>query len=198
MASSPKIYQFKITLKEVKPIVWRRIQVPETYSFFGLHRVIQEAMGWGDAHLHQFEMKHPQTGAKILIGEPLPEYPFEVIEEKSCQILTYFVAVNDKALYEYDFGDGWEHNIVLERILSREANVEYPRCVAGRRACPPCCCGGVWGYEELLKIIADPNHEEHAERMDWLGMQGYDQFDPAKFDLSEAYMEHRDEFEVRQ
>lgn len=169
MAESANVYQFRITLKDIKPAIWRRIQVPSTYNFYELHVAIQDAMGWFDCHLHQFEMKHPQTGEKISIGKiPEDDYGFgrgpEVIPEERAKISTYFANVNDKALYEYDFGDGWEHEIVFQRIIPSKPNVDYPRCVAGKRACPPEDCGGTYGYEELLEILADPNHQEYAEK----------------------------------
>jgi hypothetical protein len=85
-------------------------------------------------------------------------------------------------VYEYDFGDGWEHGIQLEKIVGPEPGVHYPRCLAGRRACPPEDCGGVWGYAELLEILADPRHPEHAERLEWLGGP----IDPEAFDPDEV------------
>lgn len=190
MAARSNIYQFKITLKGAKPKIWRRIQVPETYNFYALHVAIQDAMGWRDCHLHQFEMKHPQTDEKVSIGEPSSEWGFEaVIPEKNVKITKYFVNPYDKAVYEYDFGDGWEHEVVLERIMLSEANVEYPRCVAGKRACPPEDCGGVYGYEQLLKILADPDHEEYKERKEWLDQIDREDFDPDEFDPDEIFFQ---------
>jgi hypothetical protein len=179
------IYQFKIVLKDSDPKIWRRIQVPENYSFYKLHCAIQDAMGWEDYHMHMFEMKDPMTGLKLRI-----ETPFEddfggmfasrsnPIDEAKAKISQYFTLTNKKASYEYDFGDGWEHEITLEKILPVEENIKYPKCIAGERACPPEDCGGVWGYEELLEIRNDPKHEYYEERMEWLG----EEFDPEKFD----------------
>lgn len=190
MAASSNSYQFEITLKGPKPSIWRRIQVPEEYNFYELHVAIQDAMGWHDCHLHQFDMKHPQTGEKISIGTPSSDFGFEaIIPEQTAKITKYFVNVNDKALYEYDFGDGWEHEIVLQRIMPSEADVEYPRCVAGKRACPPEDCGGVWGYAELLKILASPETDEYMEKIEWLDSLGVEDFDPDEFDPEEIYFE---------
>lgn len=172
------IYQFKITLKDTKPKIWRRIQVSEKYNFWDLHVAIQDAMGWLDCHLHQFEIINPKTGGKELIGIPDDEGFEDVISEKTVKIAKYFLSPKDKASYEYDFGDGWEHEIILEKILPAIAETQYPQCIAGERACPPEDCGGVWGYENLLEIIANPNHEEYKERIEWLE----DNFDPVDFD----------------
>lgn len=185
MAAISSVYQFKISLKRTKPKIWRRIQVPSTYTFYALHVAIQNAMGWDGGHLHQFDMKHPRTGGKISIGEPAPDYygfGTEIIPEENAKITKYFVAAKNKAIYLYDFGDGWQHEIVLEKIMPPETDVNYPRCVAGKRACPPEDCGGVGGYEELLKILADPEHDEYKDKIEWLEEIGRDDFNPDDFD----------------
>jgi len=87
--------------------------------------------------------------------------------------------------YLYDFGDDWQHDIVVEAVGPADSDARYPRCTAGRRAGPPEDCGGVWGFAELLEILADPQHEEHAERLEWLGIDSAEEFDPAAFDLAE-------------
>jgi hypothetical protein len=171
------IYQFKITLKDIKPKIWRRIQVPEKYSFWDLHVAIQDAMGWDDYHLHQFEIINPKTMKKDIIGIPDEEWPEDTISGAEVKIAKYFLTPKDKAIYEYDFGDGWEHEVILEKILPEESNIKYPKCIAGERACPPEDCGGTWGYSDLLEIIANPEHEEYNERMEWIG----DEFNPEKF-----------------
>lgn len=173
------IYQFKITLQNIKPKIWRRIQVPENYSFWDLHVAIQNSMGWEDYHLHEFGIKNPKTGDKVTIGIPYDDgfADYEIIPGNKVKITEYFITPKDKAIYEYDFGDGWEHKIVLEKILSSEDDGKYPRCVAGERACPPEDCGGPWGYEELLEIMQDKEHEEHEEKMAWFAGE----FDPEDF-----------------
>lgn len=95
-------------------------------------------------------------------------------------------SVGDKLGYTYDFGDNWEHDILVEAITDAEAGIPYPRCLTGRRACPPEDCGGMWGYEYLIEILADPGHEEHDERLEWLGLDTAEQFAPAAFDLAEV------------
>ena len=166
------IYQFKIVLKNIKPKIWRRIQIPSNYNFFELHAAIQDAMGWYDCHLHQFEMKTDQYYGLIIGIDECDEL------DKKAKLSKYFIHPKDRALYEYDFGDGWEHEIILEKILSKTIDDKYPKCIAGKRACPPEDCGGFWGYEDLLIIMKNPNHEEYAERIEWLG----EKFDSETFD----------------
>ncbi|ACR78816.1 plasmid pRiA4b ORF-3 family protein [Kosmotoga olearia] len=177
-----RVYQFKITLKGIKPPIWRRIQVPETYTFWDLHVAIQDAMGWLDYHLHEFEIINPSTGLKVNIGIPDEDFGRDVLPGWKQKIADYFSMENPKANYTYDFGDNWEHKIELEKILPREKGVTYPVCIKGKRACPPEDCGGVWGYEELLEAIKDPAHERHEELLEWLG----EDFDPEHFDVNEV------------
>jgi hypothetical protein len=179
-----RVYQFKITLKNSKPPIWRRIQVPETYTFWDLHVAIQDVMGWLDYHLHLFDVIDPSTGLKMEIGIPEEEFKDygRTIPEWKEKIADYFTMENRKADYTYDFGDNWEHRIELENILPREEDVKYPICNKGKRACPPEDCGGIWGYEELLEIIRDPEHEEHEEMLEWIGGD----FDPKHFDMKEV------------
>jgi len=177
-----QVYQFKITLKGIKPPIWRRIQVPETYTFWDLHVAIQDAMGWIDYHLHEFELVNPATGLAVNIGIPGEDFDREVLPDWKQNIADYFSMENRTASYVYDFGDNWEHKIQLEKILPREKGVKYPVCIKGKRACPPEDCGGIWGYEELLEIIRNPEHEEHEEMLEWLGGE----FDPEDFDVEEV------------
>ena len=178
-----QVYQFKITLKDSKPPIWRRIQVPETYTFWDLHVAIQDAMGWDDYHLHEFEMINPSNNSKVKIGIPIDDDFFdrEVFPGWNQKIIDYFTMKNPTANYTYDFGDNWLHKVQLEKILPREQIVNYPICIKGKRACPPEDCGGIWGYEELLEIIKNPGHEEHEEMLEWLGGD----FDLEHFDVKE-------------
>ena len=179
-----QVYQFMITLQGIKPRIWRRIQVPETYTFWDLHVAITDAMGWLDYHLHEFEMVNPRTGAKVVVGIPDEEFLDDdrgVLPDDKQKIARYFTPENSHAQYVYDFGDGWQHVISLEKIVHREENIQYPRCLAGKRACPPEDCGGIGGYAQLLEALADPSHEEHEQMRTWAGEE-YDPeaFDPAK------------------
>jgi hypothetical protein len=182
------IYQFKITLKGITPKIWRRIQVPGIYNFEELHVAIQNAMGWYDCHLHQFEMKTVDSFGLMIGTEECDKL------EHKAKIAKYFLFPKDRAIYEYDFGNGWEHEVVLEKILPAVMGTKYPKCISGKRACPPEDCGGVWGYEELLDIIADPKHPEYEERMEWLGKPfNPEEFDPklVEFDTTKEYEQIR-------
>lgn len=176
-----KVYQFKVTLQEITPSIWRRIQVPGNYSFWDLHVAIQDAMGWWDYHLHVYRFADSVDGEGDLIGIP-DEDRFEDdpvhLPGWRIPIDKFFVEPGDSANYEYDFGDSWEHEIVLEEITPREPRVKYPRCLAGERACPPEDCGGPWGYADMLKALSDPAHEEHDAILTWVGGS----YDPAAFD----------------
>ena len=178
------VYQFKITLKGIRPPIWRRIQVPETYSFWDLHVAIQDAMGWLDYHLHMFRFGDVRSKRAVQIGLP-DDDPFlrdvPLLTGWEVPMLSYFKEPGDKAAYDYDFGDGWEHEILLEGIVVRRTGEKYPKCLAGARACPPEDCGGIHGYANLLKVVADPTHEEHENMMEWLGGS----FSPSAFDPGE-------------
>ncbi|NOX17732.1 MAG: plasmid pRiA4b ORF-3 family protein [Chlorobi bacterium] len=178
-----KIFQFKISLIGTNPLIWRRIQVPSNYSFWDLHVAIQDSMGWIDYHLHNFEMKDPSTNQKTEIGIPYEEDAMwggrKILPDHKTKISKYFNEHNKKAIYEYDFGDSWRHNIHLEKILEANPNEIYPQCVAGKMACPPEDCGGIGGYYNLIEILSDSSNEEYEEMIEWLGEKyDYEQFDP--------------------
>jgi len=174
------IYQFKILLQGSKPPIWRRIQVPGSYSFYDLHVAIQDSMGWEDYHLHDFTIIHPETLREDHIG--IGEDVFPGCETK---LSSYFSLENPRAEYMYDFGDGWEHLITLEKIIPAEKGITYPRCIKGKRACPPEDCGGIWGYVDLLEILSDPKHEEYESRLEWLGGE----FDSEEFKSEDVIFE---------
>ena len=188
---SKKIYQFKVVLRKLDPPVWRRIQVPESYTFWDLHVAIQDAMGWLDYHLHEFEMPNPTTGDRDRIGIPSDEFvpELEWLAGWEIPMSAYFSPQNPEAIYTYDFGDDWQHSVTLERILPRDPNVDYPRCLSGERACPPEDCGGVYGYEGFLEAIQDPQHAEHHAMLEWVGGS----FDPEHFRPDEVEFEDPDE-----
>jgi len=172
--------QFRVTLAEVEPHVWRRIEVPASYTFWDLHVAVQDAMGWLDYHLHMFRVRNPVTGEIDEIGIP-DEDAFEgdpvCLPGWEVPVAGYFDAVSTHATYEYDFGDGWVHEIELEAVGRRQTGTNYPRCLDGQRACPPEDCGGPHGYARLLETIADPTDEEYESTMEWLGGE----FDPDAF-----------------
>lgn len=133
---------------------------------------IQDAMGWLDDHLHAFRLRNPDTDTIEEIGIP-DDAPFE--DDRPClpgwevPIAAYFRNPGDRSDYTYDFGDGWEHDLLLEGIVARQPRKKYPRCLDGARACPPEDCGGIRGYEDLIQILFDPSHEEYEGTLQWLG-----------------------------
>jgi hypothetical protein len=165
------VYQLKVTLKNSKPPIWRRIQVGSDINLYRLHQILQVVMGWTDSHLHQFIVHGEYYGT--------PDADLEVENETRLKLNQAISGAGGKFVYEYDFGDSWGHVILVEKILQPEAGVHYPICLKGKRACPPEDCGGVWGYDDLLKAIEDPSHPEHKDILDWLGGG----FDPEKFDV---------------
>lgn len=167
------VYQIKVTLKGSKPSIWRSFQVTGDTNLYELHRVIQVVMGWDDYHLHEFIVDG------LHYGEPDPEYFFEMNDETGFTLSQVVRAEKSRFTYEYDFGDGWGHALLVEKILPPETGVRYPICLKGKRACPPEDCGGIWGYESLLEIIRDPEDSEHEEMLEWLG----EGFDPEEFEL---------------
>lgn len=175
-----QVLQFKITLLEVEPVVWRRIQISDLCSFWDLHVAIQDAMGWLDYHLHDFEVNHSIEHGKQHMGIPdddgfddifntLPSWDYRVRD---------YLVINEQFIYSYDFGDGWKHRIEYEGLHGKKPAVKYPICIVGERACPPEDVGGVPGYERFLKAIKAPRHPEHKSLLEWAGGK----FDPEKFD----------------
>lgn len=173
------VYQFKIILRKSKPRIWRRIQVPENYSFWDLHAAIIDAMGWSGLHLHSFAIEDRSSLYGLEIG--LPEEN-EYLHGTKVKIKKYFKKEKDKIMYTYDFGDNWEHLITLEKILPRDSQKKYPLCLAGKMACPPEDSGSIWGYYDKLRILADPSDSEYEDVLESMD----EDFDPLHFDPSEV------------
>ena len=181
VAATPKprtdtnsVYQLKITLTGSTLPIWRRVQVRGNTSLSRLHAILQIVMGWTDSHLHEFVIRDTRYGMADMEWDPL-ERPKDERRVRLGQLVT---EENDRFTYEYDFGDGWAHEIVVEKILPLEPGLPYPRCIAGKRACPPEDVGGMSGYAHFLAAIRNPRHEEHDELLAWAGSA----FDPAAFD----------------
>ena len=174
------VCQFLIVLSNTDPLVWRRIQIPESYSFWDLHVAIQDAMGWNDTHLHEFTFIDSKKGREERIGSPNENMP----ASRTCRagwevpITTYLNPGMAPLRYWYDFGDDWRHSVEFEEVLLADEEA-YPRCVAGANACPPEDVGGPHRYREFLEAILDDSHPEHDEFKDWIGGE----FDPAAFSL---------------
>src|SRR3989338_3341927 len=193
-APNSGILQFKITLNDSTPRVWRRILVPNNYTFFALHCAIQNAMGWSDSHLHAFYIEKKRSKNRISIEFPNPEaddlYGSEARDERRELIADYFGKTIKQCVYCYDFGDNWDHAILFERALPRDPKAKYPQCLAGANGCPPDDCGGVGGYDDLQKIIKNPNHKEHFDMLEWLGLGDPKEFDPHGFNSAEVEFEN--------
>lgn len=179
-----KVYQFRISIGDIEPEIWRRIQVPSNYTFWDLHIAIQDAFGWQDYHMHEFVMPNPESGKFARIG-----LPFEVIEPGTepavCWerwISDFFRPENPIAVYEYDFGDSWMHKVVLETVEDKKNGLHYPICTDGARAAPPEDCGGVGGYEDMLEALQKPKSTDAKEYADWLGYE----YDPEEFNRDEV------------
>ena len=163
------VYQFKVSLIEIEPTIWRRIQVPAKYSFWDLHVAIQDAMGWLDYHLHAFRIRPKHKRKTINIGIPGDEWDGDTtIPGWEIPIIKHFTELGQIIEYEYDFGDGWSHEVLFEAFLLKEKGIRYPKCVGGERACPPEDCGGIPGYYSLLEVLQDPTHPDYEENITWL------------------------------
>jgi len=174
------IYQLKVTLNGSKPPIWRRILAPSNINLASFHVVLQIVMGWSDSHLHQFISGSTMYG--IPDDESGGDYGFEINNENEYNLSQLLRKEKDSLIYEYDFGDGWEHKIILEKVLPHDTSLDVPRCIKGKRTCPPEDCGGIWGYQDLIEIINDTSHPEHEEMLEWLGGD----FDPEYFDVNET------------
>lgn len=170
--------QVKLSLRGVsKPPVWRRLLVPADMRLDRLHDVIQTALGWTDTHLHVFSTEAGEYGV------PDPELGFR--DERSARIGEFLHEPGDRILYTYDFGDAWEHDIVLEKHVDPDPGHKLPACLTGKGASPPEDCGGVWGYADLKTVMSEPSHEEHEGVLEWLGLDGAADFDAAACDPAE-------------
>jgi hypothetical protein len=157
-----QVFQLKVTLLGIKPPVWRRILVHPSTPLDRLHEYIQAAFGWWNYHLYEFEID------RVRYGIPDPDWDFGPPTKNAHRTKLGNVAdVGDSFEYTYDFGDGWDHKITIEKSIPIAPEMTVPACTDGRRACPPEDCGGTWGYEEFLRILADPSHPEHEERVMW-------------------------------
>jgi hypothetical protein len=169
------VFQLEVTLLDIEPPIWRRVLVGADSTLDHLHEVIQAAFGWWNYHLHEFEVDSTRYG----VPDPDWDWGEPTRDERSTR-LDAIAGEGSSFRYTYDFGDGWEHKVVVEKVLPAESAPTAPACIDGRRACPPEDCGGPWGYGELLEILADPSHPEHDERREWLDRT----FDPEAFDPS--------------
>jgi len=169
-----KIYQIKITLNGTRPLIWRRILTNAHILLVDFHRILQTTMGWTNSHLHAF------------IDGSMEYAPveFEVdgaLYSRTVHLDEIMDEDNPEIVYEYDFGDGWEHTLLLEKVLPADNQQQIPVCIGGKRNCPPEDVGGIWGYGDMLKILKKPGHKEYQSYIEWLGYE----FDPGYFNMDE-------------
>ncbi len=170
------VYQLKVTLKGIRPAVWRRLQVASTDNLEDIHIALQIVMGWSNSHLHEFKK------GRVRYGMPDEDFPSDILDEVEYRLDQVLKIEKDKLIYDYDFGDGWEHEVMLEKILPFDPGVVLPVCLKGSRACPPEDVGGIPGYEMFLEAVTDPSHPDHEAMLEWVGGD----FDPEHFDLAEV------------
>jgi len=193
-AQPAQVHELKITLCGTKPPIWRRVAVSSDKHLSDLHDVIQIVMGWTDSHLHQFIVSDRSrkefrmrglpgyTHSVRRISNPQFELEDEDIEDEGRIMLSELApTVGSKFIYEYDFGDSWEHLIETVKIRPPIDGVKHPVCVAGKLACPPDDSGGIWGYYDMLEVLKDPKHEDYEDVLEWIG----EDFDPEQFDIDE-------------
>lgn len=182
-----KVYQFKVTLRNTEPPVWRRIQVPNCYTFWDLHCAIIDAFGWLDCHMHLFTVKNPKSNEEEYFGitpdvDDSKQDGNGILPSWLTKISRCFALKpieNVAAKYHYDFGDDWFHAVVLEKIIAKKKGTTYPCCIDGENACPPEDCGGPLGYQHFKKVISYHNAPDHDEMMERVG--GW--FDPEWFEI---------------
>jgi len=175
--SEPRIYQIKITLVDSKPSIWRRLLVSSETTLFQLHHIIQVVMPWTDSHLHMFEIGETRYSAPY---EPGALAELDMKDERRVKLGKIAPVEKLKFVYEYDFGDSWYHNILVEKILPFDPDQQLPICLKGKRACPPDDSGGIWSYPYFLEALQDPDHPDHDMYSEWMGDEP---FDPEAFDL---------------
>ncbi len=174
-AKNDSVFQLKVTLRDIEPAVWRRLLVESDVTLGELHFIVNQAMGWTCSHMHSFVVGKRTFSDPTL--DPESEIKFEDDREVT---LASLAAVLDEFSYRYDPGDGWEHEILVEKALAEDQRLTYPLCIGGARACPPEDCGGPPGYGQLLEVLADEKNPAHDDMLTWVG--GY--FDPEGFDVN--------------
>jgi Plasmid pRiA4b ORF-3-like protein len=172
------VHRLKITLRSIRPPIWRRIEVGSSITLYELSAVLEAAMGWLGGHLHAYEA----DGTTYELPDEDLRLGHRTVNERKARLSKVLPKVGAKMRFDYDFGDGWSHDVIVEAIEPANSDVDRPRCLTGKRACPPDDCGGPSGYGELLDILANPSHPEHTERLEWLGGL----YDPEAFDPDET------------
>lgn len=168
-----RVLQLRVTLEDIRPVIWRRLLVPGSVRLNRLHEMFQAAMGWTGSHLHQFRVDG------VVYGMQFDDYPEDELDETAHTVIGTIGKVR-RFFYDYDFGDNWRHEVVVEEVTSWPFGLKYAVCLDGQRACPPEDVGGTPGYEDFLRVLADPEHDEYEHMMGWSGGG----FDPEEFSLA--------------
>jgi hypothetical protein len=176
---SMEIYQLKVTLLGTKPPIWRRLLTPSDLTLAQLHDVLQIAMGWQNSHLHEFHAR----GRRIGVPDPdCAEVEMGMEDERKVRLSSVLGVARAKITYTYDFGDGWEHSVVMEKCLSADPGTVYPVCTDGKFACPPEDCGGLGGYYDVLAALAHPDDKKHKDMLEWID----ESYDPLAFSVDDV------------
>lgn len=186
------VYQLKVTLQDIEPLIWRRIQVPSTYTFWELHSAIQDSFAWNHSHQHQFRVKDKNTKTEIIFGTLTDEDIIDEIitlPEWKAKVSEYLNHLCHKMIYIYDFCDDWEHTIELEDVLPAKQDVIYPRCLKGKRNSPPDDCGGAWGYDDMLRVLANPEYKQYKKTRELVESMKGGPFHSEHFDPKEVVFE---------
>ncbi len=175
--------QLKVSLDGSKPPIWRRLLIPDSFTFVELHAVIQAAMGWENAHL--FSFRYPGEYRND-IGIPMEDdwMGDEMQDARRLRVRDHLQTPKQKMHYEYDFGDSWQHTVLLEKI--NDERILAPQFLKGKGACPPEDCGGIWGYYSIVESINDPKSPDHRDAREWLGLKKGERWDVEAFDAEEC------------
>jgi hypothetical protein len=179
------VLEIGVELLGVDPPIWRRIEIDADCTFWDLHFAIQGAMGWKNIHLFAFEVDSPE--GRIEIGVPVDGIP--LLPGWTVGVHETLTRARGSALYHYDLGDDWTHRITLFDRKPAAPGRTYPRCAAGKRACPPEGCGGPRGYRDFLHALRDPRHDQHVEMTAGFADEAGRPFDPEKFHPRDARFE---------
>jgi hypothetical protein len=175
-----EIFQILIELQGSKPKIWRRILVPSNYLLSDFHKIIQVSMGWTNSHLHQFIKDKTFYTQRMKDDDMWDER--DHVDYKKIKVSDLLKTKEETIIYEYDYGDRWSHDVILEEILPMDDKIKYPVCIGGEMNCPPEDCGGIGGYYGMLAILKQPGHDEYNSYIEWLGGE----FDPELFDKDEV------------
>jgi len=182
--------QYLIVLSGTEPLVWRRIRIPASYSFWDFHVAIQDAMGWLDSHLHEFRVLDPPSGVSVIVGSPDPDLSMDrSVTPEYTQFPIDYAESPQPIQYTYDFGDDWSHAVIFEGFEQSDSEVVAPELIAGAGACPLEDSGGAHHYAHIIRVLNDPSHPEYADFVEWAGGP----IDPSAFSMSEVRFDDPDE-----